>query len=140
MLAAFEEAGLAESQSDWIVGNWVGDPAEVEVDPVNLCADARPAEEHSHFFTVDGQFGSYDAGGEQVDNGDYAVLDVGTLSFASHSAEFGYDGDILVDYTVNGDSAEFEVLLPLECDDACSLAHAWALSAFFGPEPWTRTD
>ena len=58
MLAAFEEAGLAESQSEWIVGNWVGDPAEVEVDPDSLCAGARPAEHHSHFFTADGGFGS----------------------------------------------------------------------------------
>ena len=78
--------------------------------------------------------------GEQVDNGDYAVVDAGTLSFASHAAEFGYDGDILVNYTVSGDTAEFEVQVPSECDDACLLAHAWALSAFFGPEPWTRTD
>ena len=140
MLAAFEEAGLAEAQGDWIVGNWVGDPAEVEVDPEDLCAGARPAEEHSHFFTADGQFGSYDAGNEQVDNGDYAVVDTGTLSFASHATEFGYDGDILVNYTVSGDSAAFEVQLPSECNDACLLAHAWALSAFFGPEPWTRSD
>ena len=58
MLAAFEEAGLAESQSEWIVGNWVGDPAEVEVDPDSLCAGARPAEHPSHFFTADGGFGS----------------------------------------------------------------------------------
>jgi hypothetical protein len=140
MLAAFEEAGLAQSQLDWIVGNWVGDPADVEVDTDEVCAGARPAEEHSHFFTEDGQFGSYDAQGEQVDSGDYVIVDAGTLSFRSHSAEFGYDGDLLVEYAVSGDSAVFEVQLPSECDDACSLAHAWALSAFFGPEPWTRTD
>ena len=139
MLAAFQEVGLAESQLDWIIGNWVANPAgEIHADDV--CEDARPAEEHSHFFTADGQFGSYDAAGEQVDNGDYAVVEPGTLSFASHAAEFGYDGDILVDYTVSGDSAEFEVLVPADCEDACSLAHAWALSAFFGTEPWTRTD
>jgi hypothetical protein len=140
MLAAFQEAGLAESQLDWIIGNWVGDPADVEVHTDDICADARPAEEHFHFFTADGQFGSYDARGEQVDDGDYAVVDADTLSFPSHSTEFGYDGDILVTYTVSGDSAEFEVQVPDVCDDACSLAHAWALSAFFGPEPWTRTD
>jgi len=139
MLSAFQEAGLAESQLDWIIGNWVGDPAgEVHADDV--CEDARPPEEHSHFFTADGQFGSYDAAGEQVDNGNYAVVEPGILSFASHAAEFGYDGDILVRYTVSGDSAEFEVLMPSECDEACSLAHAWAISAFFGPEPWTRTN
>ena len=109
-------------------------------DPDHLCADARPAEEHSHFFTEDGEFGSLDAEGNQVDSGDYAVAHADTLSFASHAIEFGYDGDILVDYRVSGDSAEFEVQLSSECDDACLEAHAWALSAFFGPEPWTRTD
>jgi hypothetical protein len=140
MLAAFEHAGLVESHAVWIIGNWVGDPAEVVADPEDLCADARPAEEHSHFFTADGQFGSYDAEGEQVDSGDYAVVDTNILSFPSHSTEFGYAGDILVDYAVGGDSATFEVQPPSECDNACLEAHAWALSAFFGPDPWTRTE
>ena len=140
MLEAFEEAGLADSQAEWIIGNWVGDPANVQVDPNNLCANARPAEEHSHYFTEDGQFGSLDASGNQVDDGNYAVVDDDTVSFASHATEFGYDGDILVDYAVNGDTAEFAVQVPPECDPACLQAHSWALSAFFGAEPWTRTE
>ena len=113
---------------------------DVQADPDDLCAGARPAEEHSHFFTEDGQFGSYDAVGDQVDSGDYAVVDTDTLNFASHAREFGYDGDILVDYAVSGDSATFEVQLPTVCDEHCLEAHAWALSAFYGPDPWTRTD
>jgi hypothetical protein len=140
MLEAFEEADLAASHAEWIIGNWVGDPADIQVDPNNLCANARPAEEHSHFFTEDGQFGSSDAAGNQVDEGDYAVVDDDTVSFPSHSTEFGYDGEILVDYAVKGDTAEFEVQLPPECDPACLQAHSWALSAFFGAEPWTRTE
>jgi hypothetical protein len=138
MLAAFVEAGIAHSHAEWIVGNWVGDPADVEADPHDLCANARPAEVHSHFFTADGGFGSRDASGEQVDDGDYEIVDSDTVSFASHSAEFGYSGDILVDYAVSGDTATFEVQLPTDCTDACLEAHAWALSAFFGPDPWTR--
>lgn len=140
MLAAFEGAGLAESHAVWIIGNWVGDHADVQADLEDLCADARVAEEHSHFFTDDGQFGSYDAAGEQVDDGDYAVVDSDTLSFPSHSTEFRYGGDILVVYAVSGDTATFEVQLPSECGDACKEAHAWAFSAFFGPDPWTRSD
>ena len=138
MLAAFEDAGLAETHAIWIIGNWVGDPADVEADPEDLCADARPPEEHSHFFTDDGRFGSYDAEGNQVDSGDYSTVDSDTVSFPSHSAEFGYDGDILVDYAINGDSATFEVQLPAQCDSTCLEAHAWAFSAFFGPDPWVR--
>lgn len=140
MLAAFEEAGLIPAQAMWIIGNWVGDPEDVEADLNDLCADARPPEEHGHFFTADGQFGSYDAIGNQVDTGDFAAVDANTLRFPSHSTEFGYEGDILVDYAVNGDSATFAVQVPPECTDpACLEAHAWALSAFFGPEPWLRT-
>jgi hypothetical protein len=138
MLAAFVEAGIAESHADWIIGNWVGDPEDVEADPADLCARARPAEVHSHFFTADGEFGSYDAEGEQVDGGDYAIVDSTTVSFPSHADEFGYAGDILVDFAVNGDSARFEVQLPPDCLDSCIDAHAWAISAFFGPDPWSR--
>ena len=140
MLTAFEEADLAASHPEWIIGNWVGDPADVQVDPNNLCAKARPPEEHFHFFTEDGQFGSLDAAGNQVDDGNYAAVDNDTVSFPSHGTEFGYDGDILVDYAVNGDTAEFEVQVPPECDSSCLQAHAWALSAFFGGERWTRTE
>jgi hypothetical protein len=139
MLAAFTEAGIAKSHAVWIVGNWVGDPKDVEVDPDDLCADARPAEAHSHFFTADGTFGSYDADGEQVDDGDYMIVDSDTVSFPSHSTEFGYTGDILVDFSVTGESATFEVQLPSDCtDDRCLEAHAWAISAFYGPHPWSR--
>jgi hypothetical protein len=141
MLAAFEEADLIPAQAIWITGNWVGDPEDVEADLDDLCADARPAEEHGHFFTTDGQFGSYDAAGNQVDSGDYAAVDADTLTFPSHSTEFGYEGDILVDYEVSDDSVTFDVQMPSDCaDPACLEAHAWALSAFFGPEPWVRTE
>jgi hypothetical protein len=140
MLAAFEAAGLAASHAEWVVGNWVGDPAEVEWDPEDICANARGAEAHSHFFTADGEFGSLDAQGDIADNGDYAVVDEDTVSFPSHSTEFGYAGDILVDYAVSGDTAEFEVQLPAACNAACLEAHAWALSAFYEEDPWARTE
>jgi hypothetical protein len=140
MLAAFEAAGLAESHAEWIVGNWVGDPAEVDWNPEDICAAARGAEAHSHFFTADGEFGSLDAQGDVVDGGDYAVVDQDTLSFPSHSTEFGYEGQILVDYVVTDDTAEFEVLMQTECDASCLQAHAWALSAFYAADPWTRSE
>ena len=136
MLAAFEDVGIAESHIGWVVGNWVGEDAEF--DPSDPCAEARPAEVHSHFFTADGEFGSRDADREQVDDGDYAIVDSDTISFASHAQEFRYEGDILVDYAVSGDTATFEVQLPSDCTDTCLDAHAWAVSAFFGSDPWAR--
>ena len=59
--------------------------------------------EHDHFFTADGAFGSHDQNGEEVDGGDFELVDGDTVSFPSHAEEFGYDGDLVVDYTVSGD-------------------------------------
>jgi Tol biopolymer transport system component len=94
--------------------------------------------EHSHFFTDDGAFGSHDEHGEQVDHGDYVAVDRDTLAFPSHASEFGYDGDLVVDYGIDGDIATFDVTLPESCADGCAEAYAWTLSAF-ASGPWTRT-
>lgn len=135
-LAAFDEAGLVDSHLGWVIGNWF--PEGSEPNAADPCAGARPAEEHSHFFTAAGEFGSYDANGEQVDDGDWVLVDGDTLGFPSHAAEFGYDGDLLVDFTVNGDAATFAVQLPDDCTAACADAYAWALSAFYEAEAWGR--
>lgn len=137
MLAAFEAAGIVESESGWIVGNWV--PEGTQPDPNDLCAEAKPAEEHSHFFTADGQFGSLDAEGNQVDDNQYAVADEDTIAFPGSG--FHYFQDVLVDYAVSGDEATFKVQWPSgECADECLEAHAWALSAFYAGDPWLRSD
>ena len=61
------------------------------------------------------------------------------MSFPSHAAEFGYDGDLVVRYTVAGDVAVFNVALPALCEAACADAYAWALSAF-ASGPWERGE
>lgn len=135
MLAAFEEAGLAESQRDWLQGNFFGGkPGPAEGDP---CAGAEGPLEHDHFFTAAGAFGSHDQNGEEVDGGDYELVDDDTVSFPSHADEFGYEGDILVDYAVSEDVVTFEVVPPEPCDKKCAVAYAWALSAF-ASGPWDR--
>jgi hypothetical protein len=137
MLAAFEAAGLAESNRDWLQGNFYGGKSgPSEGDP---CAGAQGPYEHDHFFTADGAFGSHDQNGEEVDSGDYELVDNDTVSFPSHANEFGYQGDILVDYTVSGDVVTFEVVLPETCDKKCANAYAWALSAF-ASGPWDRGE
>jgi hypothetical protein len=133
MLAAFDEAGLAESYRDWIQGNFYGGkPGPAEGDP---CAGARGPFEHDHYFTASGEFGSHDQNGEQADDGDYELLDDSTVTFPSHAEEFGYDGDILVHFMVDGDVATFHVMVPEQCDKKCENAYAWALSAF-ASGPW----
>jgi len=84
------------------------------------------------------KFGSRDETRQEVDNGDYKVVDADTLSFASHAREFGYAGDLLVDYVIVGDRVTFSVKVPTPCDAQCRVAHGWAMSAFFGPTPFDR--
>jgi hypothetical protein len=137
MLTAFTRIGLAESHPDWMAGNFFGgSPAPSGGDP---CAGAQGPFEHSHFFTAAGGFGSHDQNGQQVDDGDYAVVDADTLSFPSHQAEFKAGTPLLVDYVVSGETATFTVALPASCDAACRDGYAWAASAF-ASGPWARGD
>jgi hypothetical protein len=137
MLAAFEEAGLEDSHRGWLQGNFFGgEPGPKQGDP---CAGAEGPLEHDHFFTDEGEFGSHDQNGEQVDDGDYEVIDQDTLGFPSHAAEFGYDSELVVDFKVSGDVVTFKVALPDPCIDSCADAYAWALSAF-ASGPWERGE
>lgn len=133
MLAVFEAVGLAESHREWLAGQFFGGEPPPETGPV--CEGAFGPLEHSHFFTATGGFGSHDEHGQQVDGGDFAVVDVDTLSFPSHASEFGYDGEVLVDYVIEDDVVTFDVILPDGCTDRCADAYAWALTAF-ATGPW----
>lgn len=137
LLATFQAAGLAESHTGWLQGNFYG--GEEGPTTGDLCAGAEGPLEHSHWFTETGEFGSHDQAREEVDGGDYSLTDSDTLSFPSHSAEFGYDGDILVDFTIDDSVATFRVNIPDSCDAPCQEAHAWALSAF-SSGPWAPGD
>jgi hypothetical protein len=133
MWAAFDAAGLAESHVGWLQGNFYGgEPGPIEGDP---CAGASGPLEHDHFFTEDGAFGSHDENGEEVDHGDYILVDEDTVGFPSHASEFGYDGELVVDFSIEDDVATFTVVVPESCVDQCADAHAWALSAF-ASGPW----
>ena len=138
LLATFTAAGLAESHRGWMQGNFFGgEEGPATGDP---CAGAEGPLEHSHWFLADGGFGSHDENGEEVDGGDFAVIDEDTLSFPSHATEFGYDGEVLVDYEIGVDGlATFTVELPEDCDEGCRDAYAWALSAF-SSGPWAVGD
>ncbi len=137
LLPAFEAAGLAQSHTGWLQGNFYGGGEGPPTgDP---CAGAEGPLEHSHWFTETGEFGSHDQAGQQVDNGDYTLVDSDTLSFPSHSKEFRFAGEILVDFSIDSGVATFDVAIPDTCDAACQDAHAWALSAF-ASGPWAAGD
>ena len=71
------EAGLHDALLESIAGDaWIPGVTKVSQikDPTHPCVGSV-ARKHSHFFTADGQFGSRDAVGEQVDDGQYVVED-----------------------------------------------------------------
>jgi hypothetical protein len=137
MLAAFERVGLAESHREWLQGNFYGgEPGPESGDP---CAGAEGPLEHSHWLTADGEFGSHDQNAEVVDGGDYEIVDADTLSFPSHATEFGYSGEVLVDYEITDGIVTFNLTLPEPCDDRCRDAYGWAHSAF-ASGPWAPGD
>ena len=102
--------------------------AGADIDDARPCRGATEVE-HSHIFTEDGRFGSYDQNGEQVDHGDYTILDDTTLTFPTHAKELG--GDITVRYRVQEDPLDLEVVPPDPCTGGCRLSTAWAISAFY---------
>jgi hypothetical protein len=55
----------------------------------DLCAGAEGPLEHDHFFTADGAFGSHDQNGEEVDSGDFELVDRDTVSFPSSARGAG---------------------------------------------------
>jgi hypothetical protein len=101
--AGFDERVVIEN----VVGNGlvsgVDQPDDV-ADVDSLCRDARPLE-HSHEFTADGQFFSYDQHGAQVDSGAYEQLDDDTVVI----------GDVTFDFRIEGDHLTLEPQLPEEC-------------------------
>ena len=57
----------------------------------DLCEGAKP-QQHSHFFTADGLFGSLDQFGNQVDDGTYVIVGSNTFQI----------GDATFDYSIQG--------------------------------------
>ena len=96
IVAALQAAGLENRIVEVAAGFVPGatGPDAVE-DPADPCRDAVPLR-HSHFFTADGQFGSRDQDGNQVDDGTYRIVDEGTFVV---SKEFP---DVTFHYTIDG--------------------------------------
>jgi hypothetical protein len=134
-LAAFTAAGLATSHAAMAQGNFYGDATPPP--PERACEGALGPLEHDHVFAADGSFGSSDQVGDRVDDGDFTAVDGDTLAFPSHGREFGYTGDLVVDYAIDGETVRFDVALPASCDAPCRDAYAWAVSAF-ASGPWQR--
>jgi hypothetical protein len=79
-----------------VVGDYFPDQSFDELAAKDdLCAGAKP-QQHSHFFTASGLFGSLDQYGNQVDGGTYEVVDSNTIQI---TIEFGVG---TFDYSIQG--------------------------------------
>lgn len=132
IVSALKDAGLEQWIPEVAAGFVPGvtGPGAVD-DPANPCGDAVPLR-HSHFFTAEGQFGSRDQDGAQVDDGTYRIVDEGTFVV---SKEFP---DVTFHYEIEGDSITFEPVIP-ECSPDCFEA-AWSVSVAFPGHPWQRVE
>ena len=86
-----EQALLNAAESTTIPGVTT---VEQIADPKNPCVGATDVR-HSHFFTASGLFGSRDASGQQVDDGNWAIVDADTFKINGTPFDFQVDGDEL---------------------------------------------
>jgi hypothetical protein len=133
IVQGLEEAGLEEFTLEVIataemVPGVVNDPTQFE-DPKNPCKGATPTK-HSHFFTAEGQFGSRDEFGQQVDAVPYEVVDDDT---------FVLGGNATFNYQIDGDTIAFEPVIPDDCStDACHENAVLSIGVAFPGQTWQR--
>jgi hypothetical protein len=120
---ALKEAGL-----DDLVSEWVEEYPGQEPTDTDPCRGAKPIE-HSHGFGEDGSFASYDANGQQVDDGRYTPVDDRTFTLG--------DPPVTVHYRIDGDEATFDVVVPDCTKKACRESAAYVTSVFF-PRTYER--
>ena len=132
---ALEDAGLGKFAAEHAAGEgWlpgVTSPDDIK-DPDHPCRGAV-ALKHTHFFTADGQFGSRDDGGDQVDDGTYKVIDDDTVVI---SKEFG---DVTFTYRIegDGDTLLLDPVLP-KCSESGCFAAQWAVAVASPGLAWRR--
>jgi hypothetical protein len=126
---ALTDAGMGKFAIESAAGDGlipgVTDADQVK-DPSHPCRGAKPVE-HSHFFTDEGQFGSLDDTGQQVDDGSYRL--VGKDSVVISKVTFHY--------TVTGDTLTLDPVLP-ECAKSGCFDAQWAVAVSYNGLPWQR--
>ena len=102
-----------------------------QIDMSHPCAGAV-ARKHSHFFTAEGEFGSLDASGQQVDDGQYRIVDDHTFAIATEE-----DREVRFHYQViGGDTITFEPVIP-KCRPSCGDS-IWSVSVAYEGYTWHR--
>ena len=130
------DAGQTENLADAIYGNGLVpgvDPSTATVkDPAHLC-DGAVQRKHSHFFTANGQFGSKDFTGQQVDDAPYHL----------EGDDVVVIGDQPFHYAIAGDEL---TLVPPKVDisgcttQECRFAATWVLMVAMPGTTWKRGE
>jgi hypothetical protein len=125
------EAWVLEYAAAFVPGASSGEDIE---NPDSPCDGSIPLR-HSHFFTADGQFGSRDENGDQVDIGTYRIVDDETFVISN---DFGSATlhHVSFRYQVEGETIMFEPVIP-DCRPDCFEA-VWSVTVAYEGLPWTR--
>ena len=132
LVQALRTAGMGELVDEFVAGNgFIPDIGVDEPELIDLeqpCKGAVPRV-HSHFFTEDGQFGSRDWNGEDVDEGRYRVSGDELVI----SKEFP---DVTFRVRVDGDTITFD---PLNIPAGCTTFRCgWSVAVAYPGKPWER--
>jgi hypothetical protein len=132
LVQALRDARMVELIDEFVAGNGfvpgigVDDPERVDVE--RPCEGAVPRV-HSHFFTDDGDFGSRDWHGQQVDDGRYRVSGdelIISKEFADVTFRFRIDGDTIT-------------LDPQNIPPGCTTFRCgWSIAVAYPGKTWTR--
>ena len=131
LVNALQRAGLHKYVLDAVAGNGFipgVNTASAISDPTHPCVGAVPRQ-HSHFFTRDGQFGSRNWRGEQVDDGVYRITGKHTLVILKEFPK------VVFHYRVSANSLTLVPVLPKAC---ITFRCAWAISMAYPGHSFKR--
>jgi hypothetical protein len=130
------DAGLDEFLGDAVYGNELVpgvNPSTVTIkDPSHPC-DGAVQRAHSHFFTVDGQFGSKDFHGQQVDDGPYQLEGDDIVVIGDQRFRYEIDGNEL---TLEPPKVDISGCTTKEC----RFTATWVLMVAMPGTTWTRGE
>lgn len=134
LVQALRDAGMNELVDEFVAGNGfipgVGADDPEQLDLEQPCKGAVPRV-HSHFFTEEGEFGSRDWNGEDVDDGRYEIVGDKLVI----SKEFP---DVTFRYRIEGDTVMFD---PLSIPAGCTTFRCgWSISVAYPGKRWKRVQ
>ena len=132
LLQALKKAGLVQYAPQAIGGSGLihGPMNQPPPDPTHPCAKATAPKKHSHLFSADGRFASFDEHGMQVDDNTYTL---------KNSRTFAMGNGVVVHFRVRSGRIRFSPVIDRHhpCSGHCRVGDlAWAVSAFYPGAPF----